>query len=513
MSDNRRLAKNTAYLYIRMLFVMLISVYTSRIILSNLGVVDYGIYNVVGSVVALFSFLQTAMANASHRFIAHALGKNESGLLKNIFSTSLELHFLVAVIIVLLSETIGLWFFYNKLVIPQDRMTSAFVVLQISILSCFVSICQVPLNAEIIAHEKMQFYAYLSIIDVVFKLGVVFLITIIPYDKLISYASLLLVVQIIIFLIYTIYCRRSFQECRFSFIFDKGLFKEMASFASWNLFGHLSSSLSAQGCNMLLNMFFGPALNAAKGVAQQVESAVMQFMVNFLTAVTPQITKSYAADNKERVFFLLFSSTKFSFFLYIIIALPLFFELDQVLSVWLVEVPDHTSNFLRLLLIAHLTSSFFQPLNQACMATGKAGKFLAARGVTFLFVLVFTYIVFKLGFVPESMYLVQIVFLFISIYVQLSIVAPLISLSKIYYFKKTVVPLVLTLITVIPLPFIICHFYQPSLLRFLVVCAVCVISVILSFFYIGLERQERQMVVNLLHEKIPRLFNKQKNNY
>lgn len=507
MSDNRRLAKNTLYLYIRMLLVMAVSIYTSRIVLAALGIVDYGIYNVVGSVVALFAFLRTTMANASHRFIAYALGKNEQNYLRKIFSTSVELHFVIALIIVLLCETIGLWFFYNKLVIPPERLSAAFVVLQISIISCFISISLVPYNAEIIAHERMQFYAYLSITDVLLKLGIAFVVTVVDADKLIWYALLLLIMQITMFLIYAIYCRRSFPECRLKFVADKALFKEIGTFAGWNLLGHMATTLSSQGLNMLLNMFFGPAMNAAKGVSQQVEHALKQFVQNFLTAAGPQVTKSYASDNRERMHFLLFSSTKFSFFLYVVMGFPLFLELDQVLAVWLVEVPEHTANFVRLLLIAQLSSSFFQPLNQACMATGKAGKFLVARGLTSIAILVLVYVVFRLGCIPESMYIVMIIMLYLGVFIQLSIVAPLISLKKRDYFKKVVVRLMLMLLISAPIPLIILANIEANLIRFILVCFCGVISVITSFYFVGLEELERKMIVNLLSEKIPIIKN------
>lgn len=503
MSDNRRLAKNTLYLYVRMLLVMAVSIYTSRIVLAALGVVDYGIYNVVGSVVALFAFLQTTMANASHRFIAYALGKNEHGYLKKIFSTSVELHLMVAIVIVLLCETIGLWFFYNKLNIPIERRAAAFIVLQLSILSSFISVCLVPYNAEIIAHERMKFYAYLSIADVFVKLFVALVITIVSADKLIWYAVLLFMVQIAMYLVYSIYCRNSFKECRFQFVADKALFKEIGTFTGWNILGHMATTMSSQGLNMLLNIYFGPALNAAKGIAQQVEHSLMQFIQNFLTAVGPQVTKSYASEKRGRMHFLLFFSTKFSFFLYVVMGLPLFLELDQVLSVWLVEVPNHTANFLRLLLLVHLSSSFFQPLNQACMATGKAGKFLVARGGTAILILLFVYVVFWLGFVPESMFVVQIIMLYIGIVIQLTIVAPLINLSKRQYLKKVVLRLTLTLISSVPIPLILWYIMEANLYRFITVSIMSVLSVFFSFYCIGLEIEEREMVMNFLCEKIP----------
>lgn len=486
-----------------MLLVMAVSIYTSRIVLAALGVVDYGIYNVVGSVVALFSFLQTTMGNASHRFIAYALGRNEQGYLKQIFSTSVELHFIVAVIIVILCETVGLWFFYHKLVIPPERQTAAFVALQLSIISCFISISLVPYNAEIIAHERMQFYAYLSIVDVLIKLAIAFVITVVGDDKLIWYALLLLLMQLGMFLLYYIYCRRSFVECHFKFVADKALFLEIGKFTGWNIFGHMATTFSSQGVNMLLNMYFGPAMNAAKGVAQQVEHALMQFVQNFLTAVGPQVTKSYASDDRSRMHFLLFTSTKFSFFMYVVLGLPLFIELDFVLSVWLVELPAHTANFLRLLLIAQMSSSFFQPLNQACMATGKAGKFLVARGLTAISILLLTCLVFRMGCIPESMYIVQICMLYLGIVIQLSIVAPLIELSKRLYFKRVVLKLAAALLIAVPVPMTLYGKMETGLLRFIMVCVVSVICVVLSFYYVGMAKEERNMVFRFLKEKIP----------
>lgn len=495
-NDNKRIAKNTILLYGRMLFVMVVSLYTSRVVLATLGVTDYGIYNVVGSIVVLFDFLKRALGNATHRYIAFYLGKNDIEQLRKIFSTCIILHVFIALLLVLFAETIGLWLLYNKLVIPEERMVAAFWVFQFSVAATALSVICVPYDAEIIAHERMHIYAYFTILDVVLKLGSVFLLVIIDYDKLILYGLFILLIGILNRIIYGIYCGRHFPEAHFKWTKDWNLMKEMGAFAGWNLFGHAASAVSAQGFNILLNMFFGPAANAARGVALQVESAINGFISNFQTAVNPQITKSYARDDKTRVHGLIFASSRFSYYLYLLIGLPALLEIDIVLDFWLVDVPEYANIFLVLILVGVTTTAFFMPLNTACLATGKNRKFLLARGLTNLSVLPLAYIVLQFDDHPESMFIVQTVVLSISVFIQLYIAKPLIDLPVMEYFAKVIYKVLLVTVVALPVPIIVKIVMPTNLASFLTVCAISVIFVCLSVYFFGITKSERDFINN-----------------
>ena len=310
-ANNKRIAKNTLMLYIRMLFMMGVSLFTSRVILETLGVEDFGIYSVVGGIITMFAFINGGMVSATQRFITFEIGKGNIEKLKSVFSTSLQIHALISFIIVVLGETVGLWFLYEKMVIPEGRMDAAMWVYQCSIIACVVNIMSIPYNADIVAHEKMSAFAYISIIEVSLKLAIVYLLLVSPWDKLIVYAILLLLVQLSIRFVYSHYCHKHFDETKYFHSVDKPLFKEMISFAGWSFWGNLAAVLYTQGLNMMLNMFFGPIVNAARGIAVQVQSAVLQFTTNFQMALNPQITKNYAIGDLEQMYSLMFRSARF----------------------------------------------------------------------------------------------------------------------------------------------------------------------------------------------------------
>lgn len=314
-ANNKRIAKNTLMLYIRMLFMMGVSLFTSRVILETLGVEDFGIYSVVGGIITMFAFINGGMVSATQRFITFEIGKGNVEKLKSVFSTSLQIHALISLIIILLGETVGLWFLYEKMVIPEARMDAAMWVYQCSIIACVVNIMSIPYNADIVAHEKMSAFAYISIVEVSLKLIIVYLLLLSPWDKLIVYAILLLLVQFSIRFVYSHYCHKHFEETNYKHQWNKPLLYEMISFAGWSFWGSLSVVLYTQGLNMLLNVFFGPVVNAARGIAVQVQSAVQQFTTNFQMALNPQITKNYAVGDLDQMHSLMFRSARFSFFL------------------------------------------------------------------------------------------------------------------------------------------------------------------------------------------------------
>lgn len=495
LSDNSRIAKNTLLLYLRQLLVLGISLYTSRIVLATLGISDYGIYNVVGSVVTMFTFIRSAMGNATNRYIAFALGKGDEGNLKRIFSTCMFVHIILAVIIILLTESVGLWLLYNKLEIPLDRLDAAFWVLQFSIITCVIGVLCVPYDAEIIAHEKMGTFAAMSILDVSLKLGAVFLLKLLGYDKLIMYGFFLMCIQLLNRLIYSGYCKRKFPETRHANIRDKDLVKEMFGFAGWNLIGNSASIACTPILNVLLNMFFGPAVNAARGVAVQVQGAVKSFISNFQLAVIPQITKNYAAGNLQRMHTLIISCSKLSYFLFLCMALPICLEAKQILSLWLVEVPEHTVSFLRLVFCVMLMESWEQPLHTANLATGKIKKFQTIKGISLLMMLPLAYLALKMGAPSESVFIIQFLVTFISLLIQLFILKPLIGISLRRYFSEVFFKsFVVTAIASI-IPFLLFRFLPDNILSMIVIVLVSVLLVLVSAFFLGANKSEKHFVV------------------
>ena len=473
--NNKRIAKNTLLLYVRMLFMMAISLYTSRVVLNTLGLEDYGIYNVVGGVVAMFGFINGSMSSATQRYITFALGKGNFENLQKIFSTTLQIHLLIAALIVILGETIGLWFMYEKMQIPADRMDAAFWVLQCSIISTVVMIISVPYNADIIAHEKMSAFAYITILEAVLKLAIVYILLIGSFDKLILYAVLLLAVQILIRFCYTIYCNKHFKETIYKHVWDKSLFKEMTVFAGWS-------------------MFFGPVVNAARAISVQVQNTIQQFVGNFQMALNPQITKTYAKGEMNEMQKLMFRSARFSFYLLFFLSLPVLFETNFILTIWLKTVPENTVIFLRIMICTSLIYALANPLIIANQATGKVKRYQAVCGSILLLILPVSYIVLKLGFPAYSVFIVHFVMESITQLARMIILRPLIGIRIREYFKYIYTPVILVVLCSVILPFVVYESLNDTILRFFTVCIVCVISVVTVAYTIGLSRNERIFV-------------------
>lgn len=492
--NNKRIAKNTLLLYVRMLFMMAVSLYTSRVVLQTLGVEDYGVYNVVGGVVAMFGFINSSMSSATQRYITFALGKGNFENLQKVFSTTLQIHVLIAVLIFVLGETVGLWFMYEKMQIPAERMDAAFWVIQCSILSTVVMIISVPYNAAIIAHEKMSAFAYISILEAVSKLVIVYILLVSSFDKLILYSVLLLTVQILIRFCYSFYCNEHFKETKCRLLWDKSLFKEMIGFAGWSMFGNLSAALFGQGLNMLLNVFFGPVVNAARAIAVQVQSAMQQFVNNFQMALNPQITKTYAKGEMSEMHKLMFRSARFSFYLLFFLSLPVLFETEFILIIWLKTVPENTVVFLRIMICISLIYSLSNPLIIANQATGKVKKYQAICGSILLLILPISYIVLKLGFPAYSVFIVHFVMESITQLVRMIMLRPLIGIRIKEYFKYIYTPVILVVLCSVILPFVVYENMDSTILRFFTVCVVCMISVGWVAYTIGLSKNERFFV-------------------
>lgn len=492
--SNQRIAKNTLILYFRMFLIMGVSLYTSRVILNTLGVTDYGVYNVVGGVITMFTFMNGAMASATQRYLNFDIGKKNFERLAVVFRTSMQIHALIALIVLVLGETIGLWFVSTQLVIPPERVTAAMWVYQFSIITSLVSIVSIPYNADIIAHEKMSAFAYISILDVVLKLLIVYALVVISYDKLIVYGFLYLCVQVLERFVYSIYCSRHFQEVNFSFKIDKPLFKEMASFAGWSLWGNIAAILFTQGINILLNVFFGPAVNAARGIVVQVQGALQGFVANIQLAMNPQITKSYATNDLHRMHHLMFASSKFCFYLLFLVILPLSIEADIVLKTWLGIVPEHTVWFLRLIMFIMLTETLANPYVIANQATGKVKKYQAVCGGLLLCIVPVAYIVLKLGGNPESVFIVHGCIAIITQYARVYMMRNLINVPLRTYFQKVLLPACTVALVSPILPLLLFFNTSVSWHSFITVCLLSVMCVSLCAYYLGMRENERNLV-------------------
>ena len=503
-ADNKKIAKNTMMLYFRMLLTMIVSLFTVRIVLGTLGKVDYGLYNVVGGLVTMFSFLSSTMTNMSQRYFSFELGKGNLQQLKKTFSTTLIIYVFLALLILLLAETIGLWFLNNKMTIPTDRLYAANWVFQFSLLTFMTTMFTIPYNALIIAHEKMSVYAYVSIIEVVLKLVLVLLLVYMPFDKLILYGVLMFVVMTTVTLIYRIYCLRNFEESKFSYLWDKGLFKEILSYSGWNLFGSLTKVGNVQGQAIILNLFFGPTVNAAKAISDRINSIVVLFSNNFYTAIRPQIIKNYASGNLRNMFNLVYSSTKFSFYLLYVLTIPLILHIEFILGLWLGKenVYFEMVMFGRLVLIYSLVNVFEQPITVMIQATGKIRNYQIVIGVLTLLFVPICYVMLKAGYPSYYSMVLLIVIYSIAQFIRVYIAKRQVNLSIKLYIMKVFVPI---LCVVLPTILISVYFYQflngtfvkviASIIIFELLCIVCVYS-------IGIRKNERLMLNNFVKNNV-----------
>ena len=500
--NNKRIAKNTLFLYVRMLIILIISLYTSRIVLNTLGVKDYGIYNIVGGIVVLFSFLNGSLASATQRFLNFEMGRNDFERVKNVFSASLHAHILIAVVILILCESIGLWIVSTQLNIPVERRDAALWTYHLSIITFFISIIRIPFNASIIASEKMNFYAYISIIEAMAKLGIVYLLLSTSVDKLILYAILQTSVCLLITLAYINYCIRNFKYISFSFKFDKSLLKGILSFSGWSCYGNLSNIAASQGLNIILNLFFGVAVNAAMGIANQVSSTVYGFVANFQTAFNPQLIKLYSSDKKEEMRLLIYRASRISFFLLLLIALPLLFNTEPVLYIWLNQAPEYTVIFCQLILIDQFFYALSGPLWISAQASGKIAKYMIAVGNFNITTLIISYVLLKLGCPAVSVLLCKIFIDFVVYGYRIMYLKKYIDLDIRDYTCNTILPIVkVTLISVLT-PYLLNNLIEFSLLNLLIKIVITVIVTSLIILFVGLTRNERNYILKNLKNRL-----------
>lgn len=499
--NNKRIAKNTLLLYCRTFFLMVISLYTSRVVLSTLGVDDYGVYNVVGGFVAMFTVISGALSSSISRFITFELGHGDKKKLNLIFSTSINIQIFIGLLILILGETVGVWFLNNQLNIPTDRLIAANWVLQCSLITFIINLISVPYNAAIIAHEKMEAFAYVSILEALLKLAIVYLLLVCKLDKLILFAILNVVVAIVIRFVYGVYCRRHFSECIYRFVYEKALLKEMSGFAGWNFMTNGAYVFNTQGVNLLINIFFGVSANAARGLANQVDAAIMQFVNNFTTAINPQIIKSYASGDREAMFKLICRGAKFSYFMLLLFAVPFIYEADTILKLWLGEVPTYTTTFLRLTVLASMVNILGNAQYTACQATGNIRNYTIIITSVGCLVFPITWLLYKLGMPVESTYLVFIIIYLILDIVRLILMHSLLQFPIEMFVRKvfiviagvSIISFIFPLIGVILLP--------PTWWRLFVTLAMSTLSIGLSVYLIGLDSSEKKIIIEIIKAK------------
>ncbi len=497
LTNNKRIAKNTLALYFRMIVTMLVGLYTSRVILHALGVTDYGIYNVVGSFVTMFSLVTGSLSSSVGRYLTFELGKGNTDRLKRIFSTSIYVLCGLGFIMLIVIETFGLWFLENIMVLPVERLNAAFWVFQLSVFVFMIALINSPYHASIIAHERMAIYAYLSISDAIFKLLISLLVLYSTYDHLILYSLLLCIVSLFNQLIYVWYCRRNFEECRFEFIFDKNLFQGMFSFAGWNFIGSSAAVLRIQGASLLLNVFGGPTVNAANGIANSITNIVSGFVRNFTQAINPQITKRYAAGEYESLMDLLVYGSKFSYYLMFFFSLPIVFNTHFILKIWLGIVPEYTVEFVHWTIVFLLAESISRPIITAKNANGNIRNYQIVVGGVLLLMLPLSYVALKLG---ASVIIVAFFNAFTAV---LAIFARMYMLrgdfpcwSSLVYFKEVFLNVVLVSLSAAVLPFFL-HLLMPQgWLHFIITTIISLLCTLLSIFYVGCNKIERDFLLS-----------------
>ena len=500
---NKRIAKNTLMLYVRMLFLMLIGLYTSRVVLGALGEDDYGIYNVVGGVVAMFTIISGSLNSAISRFITFEMGKGGESRLDKVYSTAVTIQFILVLIVVLLAEPAGLWFIENEMTIDPARILQAKWVLHFSIAAFAVNLMSVPQMASITAHEKMSAYAGIGILDGILRLLTAFLILRSPIDRLVYYSALMALTVLIVRMAYGIYCRMNFAECRYRPVFDRALMKEMFSFAGWNFIGVTSGVLREQGGNILVNLFSGTAVNAARGVAVQLNSAIQSFVTNFMTAVNPQITKSYASGETDYMFSLVRRSTRMSYCLLLLLAVPVLFNTEYILGLWLKDVPAHTALFVRLFLIFALSESLSNPMITAMLATGRIRNYQIVVGGIQLLNVPVSYVLLRYGAIPEVTVIVAIIISQICLFARLVMLSRATGFPKAAYIREVYVPMLLKVSSVAALPPLAAGMIPiDGLPAFIVNVAVCVLSTGAAIYFFGITADERAWLKDTVSNKL-----------
>lgn len=498
-SNNKRIAKNTLFLYIRMALVLVVSLYTTRVIMEVLGIEDYGIYNIVSGFVTMFGFLNTSMSNGIQRFYNFALGRQNEYSVKDVYNTSILIQFILALLLLLILETVGRWYVNVKMVIPSDRLFAAQCIFQCSIVSLVIIVIQIPYSAAIMAYEKMNFYAYVSVFDVIAKLGIAYAINISPIDKLVFYGILNLLVSFICYLLYYSYAKYHFNHLKLDFKLRVNLFKPMLTFSGWNVFGSFAYVIKSQGLNLILNLFFGPIVNAARGISNMVMSAIQGFQSNVVIAFRPQLIQSYASGDVKRVERMFFSLSKVSFVLLAIISIPVIVEINYILKLWLGNnIPQYTTIFTILVLVNMVVSSLNTPISQVVHATGQMKNYQVITSLVICSMLPISWLFLKLGYSPTAVYWVSLIITLINQFICNLLLKRVFSYSLMYYLRKVILPCAIFTILVPILPYATTCILPSSFGRLLAVVAVTVLVSIVVTYYLILDSYEKESVVSFI---------------
>lgn len=507
-ANNKRIAKNTLLLYTRLLFTMAVGLFTSRVILNTLGIDDYGVYNVVAGAVSMFSLLTGSLSAAISRFLTYTLGKGEQDKLVTVFSMSVNIMVGMACVVIVLAELIGVWFLNTEMNIPQERLYAANWVLQFSIITFAINLISVPYNAAIIAHERMSVFAYISILEVSLKLIIVYILHVSPIDKLITYSFLFAAVAVIIRIVYGMYCSCHFDECHYRFTYDKYIFREMTGFAGWNFFGSASVLLNNQGVNIITNIFFSVTINAARGVAAQVESIIRQFATNFTMAINPQITKSYASGNLEYTYSLICRSSKFCYLLMLFFAVPFMFEAETIMKLWLGNYPTYAPLFLRLSLIITMIDLLGNSPAIAAWATGNIKRYYIYVGTAVNLMLPISWIAFAIGMPAYASYLIGIAVYLLTLIIKIYIIKGLIGFSVRRYLREVLTYVIISTFVAFFVPAVLYMLLPRTLGGALLLIAISFVWLTLSIYYTGLNRNERKETNRIVVGKVQLFFHR-----
>ena len=504
--NNKRIAKNTLVLYFRMLFLMFISLYTSRVILDALGVEDYGVYNVVGGFVSMFALISAALTSACTRFLNFELGKGDPERQNVVFSTAVSIQWGLAILVAVLSELIGVWYVNNVMVLPPERLTAANWCFQFSVFNFCMNLITVPYNASIIAHERMKAFAYVSFFQGIAQLGISFMVYYEPFDRLVFYALMLMMLQFLIRYMYQVYCRKHFSECHYRFVLDKPLLSHMFSYSLWHLVGNGATILRKHGINLVLNFFFGPTVNAARGLANHVDHAVNQFASNFMMAMNPQITQSYSRGELNSMFLLVNRGSRFSFYLILVLALPVIINADYILHIWLKEVPAHTVAFVQLTLISMMIGSISKSLITAQNATGNVRNYQLVLGGISLLYLPTSYLFLCLGLMPEIVFVISIIFEIVLLAARMYMLPFTIKEFKpSLFFRDVVLQCLAVIVLTIPIPALAYIYLPENFYTFILNVCVCILCSTAVIYYIGCNSNERAVIISGVNKTIKKI--------
>lgn len=503
-SNGERVAKNTIYLYMRTGVTMLVSLYTSRIVLNALGVEDFGIWGVLGGLVSMFGFINSSLSSSVFRYLTHAIGTSDKRQINDNYSVSIVIHLVLAIVIFLLCESIGQWFLQTKLVVPVAKQAMANAVFHIVIATSCISLLSVPFNSVIIAYERMNVFAYMAIVDVVIKLAIAYLIDLLPNNKLYWYAIMMLSVCVLMLFFYFLYVKLNFKTLRVNLRVDRKTYFAILGFSGWSLFGNLAYIGYTQGLNMLINMFFGPIANAARAISLQIEQSIRTFVTNFQTAINPQIIKKFASGEMDRMHALIFTSSKFSVYLLLFLALPVVLETDFILDIWLKQVPAHTTAFCRIMFMVITLETLSNAIGIGVVATGEIKKYHVIVGLILLSIVPISYFILCMGAVVESVFVVYFVVEIIAVVARLMVANKQIYLPVGAFFRDVICKFLLVLCLSAAMPLLSVYMMRPGFERFIVVILLSMLSTCITIYHVGLTNVEREMLRAMIIRKIAR---------